>query len=113
MLAGLARLSRTSLRDLALLVVVAAAAFFVHGYHPAAEDAAIYVPGIKKLLRPALYPFNDEFFAAHASRTLFPRLIAETRFIQKKIRVAMVAWAFADGYGTRIMAEEGFGRGAD
>jgi hypothetical protein len=59
-------------------VVVAAAAFFVHGYHPAAEDAAIYVPGIKKLLRPALYPFNDEFFAAHASRTFFPRLIADS-----------------------------------
>ncbi len=51
-------------------------AFIVHGYHPAAEDAAIYVPGIKKLLHPGLYPFNDQFFAAHASRTLFPRLIA-------------------------------------
>jgi hypothetical protein len=66
---------RTSFRDLFLLVVVSVSAFFVHGYHPAAEDAAIYLPGIKKLLHPGLYPFNDQFFAAHASRTLFPRLI--------------------------------------
>ena len=66
----------TSLRDLGLLVAVTGAAFLVHGFHPAAEDAAIYLPGIKKLLHPALYPFNDQFFASHASRTIFPRLIA-------------------------------------
>ena len=56
--------------------MVSVGAFLVHGYHPAAEDAAIYLPGIKKLLHPALYPYNTQFFAAHASRTLFPRLIA-------------------------------------
>lgn len=71
-----ARPEKASLRDLGLLVLVAVAAFFVHGYHPAAEDAAIYLPGIKKLLHPALYPYNNQFFAAHAGRTLFPRLIA-------------------------------------
>lgn len=59
-----------------MLSVASLAALLVHGYHPAAEDAAIYLPGIKKLLHPALYPFNDQFFAAHASRTMFPRLIA-------------------------------------
>jgi len=74
-------------------VVVAAAAFFVHGYHPAAEDAAIYVPGIKKLLHPALYPFNDEFFAAHASRTLFPRLIATSvKLTHLPFDYALLSW---------------------
>jgi hypothetical protein len=67
---------QTSLRDWGMLAVVTVVAFCVHGYHPAAEDAAIYLPGIKKLLHPALYPYNDQFFAAHAGRTLFPRLIA-------------------------------------
>jgi hypothetical protein len=74
--AELVRPPRTSLRDLVLLALISLGAFFVHGFHPAAEDAAIYLPGIKKLLNPALYPYNDQFFAAHASRTLFPKLIA-------------------------------------
>jgi len=65
----------------------------VHGYHPAAEDAAIYVPGIKKLLHPALYPFNDEFFAAHASRTLFPRLIATSvKLTHLPFDYALLSW---------------------
>lgn len=48
----------------------------MHGYHPYAEDAEIYLPGIKKLLHPALYPTGTEFFESHASLTLFPNLIA-------------------------------------
>ena len=71
-----ARPAKFSIRDSIVLAVVSLAAFFVHGFHPAAEDAAIYLPGIKKLLHPSLYPYNGEFFAAHAGRTQFPRLIA-------------------------------------
>jgi len=56
--------------------VITAASFVVHGYHPYVEDAEIYVPGIKKLLNPALYPYNQAFFASHARMTLFPNLIA-------------------------------------
>ncbi len=67
---------KPGLRNSLTLLLLTAAAFVIHGYHPAAEDAAIYLPGIKKLLHPTLYPFNDQFFAAHASRTLYPRLIA-------------------------------------
>ncbi len=48
----------------------------MHGYHPYAEDAEIYLPGIKKLLHPALYPSGNEFFESHASLTFFPNLIA-------------------------------------
>ena len=48
----------------------------MHGYHPYAEDAEIYLPGIKKLLHPALYPSGTEFFESHASLTFFPNLIA-------------------------------------
>ncbi|HEX3103550.1 MAG TPA: hypothetical protein VHQ22_03820 [Terriglobales bacterium] len=58
------------------LLLLTLAALAVHGYHPYAEDAEIYLPGIKKLLHPALYPTGTEFFESHASLTLFPNLIA-------------------------------------
>ena len=48
----------------------------VHGFHPYAEDAEIYVPGIKKAIDPHLYPANDAFFTSHASLTLFPNILA-------------------------------------
>jgi hypothetical protein len=58
------------------LLLLTLGALAVHGYHPYAEDAEIYLPGIKKLLHPALYPSGTEFFESHASLTLFPNLIA-------------------------------------
>lgn len=48
----------------------------MHGYHPWAEDAAIYIPGVEKLLNPKLFPFNSQFFESHAQLTFFPELIA-------------------------------------
>jgi hypothetical protein len=60
------------------LLLLAAGAILVHGYHPFVEDGEIYVPGIKQQLNPALYPYNSGFFASHAHLTLFPNLIAES-----------------------------------
>ena len=48
----------------------------VHGYHPYAEDAEIYLPGVERILHPELFPTGREFFLSHASLTLFPNLIA-------------------------------------
>src|SRR5262249_44939847 len=67
--------ARPTIRTLGGVLVLSLAAVLIHGYHPFVEDAEIYVPGIKKLLNPALYPLNDGFFAAHARLTLFPNLI--------------------------------------
>jgi len=58
---------------LALLTVVA---LLIHGYHPYAEDAEIYLPGVLKILNPSLFPANAEFFGEHAGHTLYPNLIA-------------------------------------
>lgn len=66
----------TRLTDILWLVLLTAGAFVVHGYHPAVEDAEIYVPQIKKLIHPNFYPFGSEFFESHARLTLFPNLIA-------------------------------------
>jgi hypothetical protein len=82
-------------KDLAAFFFLTAAAVAVHGYHPFVEDAEIYVPGIKKLLDPALYPFNDGFFASHAKLTLFPNLIAwSVRITHLPLEWTLVAWHF-------------------
>jgi hypothetical protein len=79
----------------ALLLGITVAAFAVHGYHPYVEDAEIYLPGIKKLLNPALYPQNDGFFASHAGMTLFPNLIAASiRISHLPFDWAILVWQF-------------------
>lgn len=63
-------------KEFALLLLLTFGALFVHGYHPAAEDAEIYIPGIVKILHPSYYPFGQEFFEANGRLTLFPHLLA-------------------------------------
>jgi hypothetical protein len=63
-------------KTLAILLLLTAGALLVHGYHPNAEDAEIYLPGVEKILHPGLFPAGQEFFASHASLTIFPNLIA-------------------------------------
>jgi hypothetical protein len=58
------------------LLLLAAVALLIQGYHPYAEDAEIYLPGVLKILNPSLFPVNAEFFGEHAGHTLYPNLIA-------------------------------------
>src|SRR5712672_1506604 len=58
------------------LLLLTGAALLTHGYHPYAEDAEIYLPGVERILNPALFPVGQEFFRSHASMTLFPNLVA-------------------------------------
>jgi len=68
----------------------------VHGYHPAAEDAEIYLPGVEKLLHPELFPFNTEFFESHAHLTLFPDLMAASvRVTHLSLDTVLFLWQFA------------------
>ena len=80
-------------KDAALLLLLTFAALLVHGYHPKAEDAEIYVPGIVKILHPSYYPFGQEFFATHAHLTFFPNLIAWTvRLTHLSLDWALFLW---------------------
>jgi hypothetical protein len=63
-------------KEFLVLLLLTFGALLVAGYHPFAEDAEIYLPGVEKLLHPELFPFNAQFFADHAGHTLFPNLIA-------------------------------------
>jgi len=60
------------------LLLVALGAVLVHGYHLGADDAAIYVPAVKKAFDPALYPFGAEFFEHHGRLSIFSWLVAQT-----------------------------------
>jgi len=61
---GLAAVLVTALTFLALLV---------HGYHPYSEDGGVYLPEIKRLLDPGLYPHGAEFVVGHLRYSLFPQ----------------------------------------
>jgi hypothetical protein len=64
--------SRVPIVRLALLTFFA---LLVHGYHLGVDDAEIYIPGIKKVADPALYPFGSQFFMSHAHLSLFSNLV--------------------------------------
>ena len=58
------------------LLLLTLGALLVQGYHPFAEDAEIYLPGLEKILHPELFPVGREFFLSHASLTFFPNVVA-------------------------------------
>jgi hypothetical protein len=59
--------------------VVTALTFFallVHGYHPYAEDGGVYLPEIKRLLDPGLYPHGAEFVVGHLQYSFFAQAMS-------------------------------------
>ena len=78
------------------LLLLTAGALLVHGYHPFAEDAEIYLPAAEKILNPQLFPTGQEFFASHASLTIFPNLVAfSLRVTHLSLEVGLFAWHVA------------------
>src|SRR5215467_9186921 len=83
-------------KDAGILLLLAFAALLVHGYHPGAEDAEIYLPGVEKQLDPSLFPANTEFFLSHANATFYPTLIASTiRVLHLPLFTGLFLWHFA------------------
>jgi hypothetical protein len=81
------------LKDLLLLALLTLAALLVHGYHPWAEDAALYLPGVEKILNPQLFPFNAQFFESHAHLTFFPNFTAASvRMSHLPLEVVLFFW---------------------
>lgn len=79
-----------------LLILLSVATLFIHGYHPYAEDAEIYLPGVERLLNHSLFPVGQEFFQSHASMTLFPNLVAfSIRITHLPFEVGLLVWHLA------------------
>jgi hypothetical protein len=75
------------------LLLLAALAVLVHGYHLGADDAAIYVPAIKKVADPSLYPFGAEFFLSHAHLSFFADLVGDSaRLTRLPIDFVIFVW---------------------
>jgi hypothetical protein len=60
----------------ALVTVLTFFALLIHGYHPYAEDGGLYMPEIKRLVNPGLYPYGTEFVVGHLRYSLFAQTIA-------------------------------------
>jgi hypothetical protein len=68
----------------------------VQGYHPYAEDAEIYLPGVERILNPQLFPVGREFFLSHASLTIFPDLVAfSLRVTHLPMEAGLLLWHVA------------------
>jgi hypothetical protein len=50
----------------------------VHGYHPLADDGAVYVAGIKKLADPSLYQSDAVFVSSPTHFSIFAHVLAAT-----------------------------------
>jgi hypothetical protein len=70
---------------LTLLTVV------VHGYHPYAEDGGLYLPEIKRLLQPELYPQGAEFIVGHLRFSIFaPMMTGLARWSHLRIETVLL-----------------------
>jgi hypothetical protein len=78
------------------LSALTAGAILVHGYHPFAEDAEIYLPGVERILHPQLFPVGQEFFLSHARLTFFPNLVAQSlRVTHLPLEMGLFLWHVA------------------
>jgi hypothetical protein len=64
------------LTGLTAVSTLSCVAILVAGYHGGMEDDAIYLPGIKKLLNPSLYPHDTQFFESQTKAFLLLRAVA-------------------------------------
>ncbi len=80
-----------AISDVAVLSLLTPFALLVHGYHPFADDAGIYVAGIRAMLDPRLFVADAEFVTAHTHLSVFSHLFAGTiRFLHIPLELALI-----------------------
>lgn len=67
-----------AISDAAALALLTPSVLLIHGYHPFADDAGIYVAGIRKMLDPALFNIDASFVTAHTRLSIFSHVFAGT-----------------------------------
>jgi len=88
--------SLQGLGRLAFLLLLAAFAMLVQGYHPGLEDDAFYLAAIKHNLTPALFPHDADFFRLQFQATVFDKLIAfPLRWTHVPLEWGILFWQWA------------------
>jgi len=83
------------IKNVSILALVAALGILIAGYHPGAEDDAVYLAAIKHDLNPSLFPHDSEFFTVQLQATIFDQLIAgSVRLTQLPLGVVILAWDY-------------------
>jgi hypothetical protein len=83
------------IKKVSILALLAALGILVAGYHPGAEDDAVYLAAIKHDLNPALFPHDSEFFMVQLQATIFDKLIAASvRVSHLPLGVVILAWHY-------------------
>jgi len=91
--AGAAAFAGSPLLRLGALAVLAVG---VHGYHLGVDDSAIYIPAVKRVADPSLYPFGAEFFLSHARLSIFAGLVGgSARLSHLPADLAIFGWHVA------------------
>ena len=86
----------SSIRNIALLVVLTLVAFVIMGYHPGLEDDSFYLAAVKRDLNPALLPHDSEFFRLQFQATIFDKLIAASvRLTHLPLAWMVLVWQLA------------------
>ena len=75
--------ARRSLTHHFFLLAIGALTFLVHGYHPFADDAGLYVAGVEKLLDPTLFPVGMRFILSETRiESFYPLMIGVTKLLR-------------------------------
>ena len=102
---------------LAPILSISSLILLIHGFHYGVEDESIYLPAVKQILNPSLYPHDARFFAAQTGLTAFPAVMAflsrishlsvhATFFVLYCISVIAFVWVLRL-LAERIFPEEG------
>ena len=82
------------------LGLLTALAFLVMGYHPGAEDDAVYLAAVKVALQPRLYAHDADFVRLQTQATLFvPAMASFVRMTRIPLAWAELAWQVLSLFG--------------
>lgn len=77
------------------IVLLSAVAMLVQGYHPGAEDDAVYLAAIHYDLNPRLFPYDSQFFRMQLQASIYDRLMAASiRVLHLPVNFTMLLWQF-------------------
>jgi hypothetical protein len=84
---------KKALREFGLLLLLAAAAIAVHGYHFGVQDGATYIASLKHALDPSLYPLDAAFFLPLTRYSIFIPVVSFTaRHLRLSPEVVSLLW---------------------